>query len=103
MGRVVRSKADYGVMIFADQRYNRKNKRDKLPQWVRDAMKEENLNVSTDEAINGVKTFLREMAQPLDTESQLGITLWSAEHLARKQMEVANATTVLGKRPEPGE
>ena len=98
-------------------------------------MKEENLNVSTDEAINGVKTFLREMAQPLDTvhsispsvvvyvaflyfceccvtcmlltvtskESQLGITLWSAEHLARKQMEVANATTVLGKRPEPGE
>lgn len=85
MGRVVRSKADYGVMIFADQRFNRKSKRDKLPQWIRDAQEESNLNVSTDEAILAVKQFLRNMAQPLDKESQLGVTLWSTEHLAKKQ------------------
>ena len=85
MGRVVRSKADYGVMIFADQRYYAKSKREKLPQWVRDQMTEANLNVSTDEAIANVKGFLRDMAQPLLQEQQLGITLWSHEHLAKRQ------------------
>jgi len=85
MGRVVRSKADYGVMIFADQRYNRKSKREKLPQWVREAMEESNLNVSTDEAVANVKQFLRNMAQPLDRESQLGVTLWTLEHVSKRQ------------------
>jgi len=85
MGRVVRSKADYGVMIFADQRYNNKSKREKLPQWVRDQMTEANSNVSTDEAIANVKAFLRDMAQPLKQEDQLGDTLLSLEHLAKRQ------------------
>ena len=34
VGRVVRSKTDYGLVIFADARYNTKDKRDKLPRWV---------------------------------------------------------------------
>jgi hypothetical protein len=33
-GRVIRGKTDYGVMIFADQRYERADKRRKMPQWV---------------------------------------------------------------------
>ncbi len=31
MGRVIRSKADYGMMVLADKRYQRHDKRDKLP------------------------------------------------------------------------
>ena len=31
VGRVIRSKTDYGLMIFADSRYNRHDKRSKLP------------------------------------------------------------------------
>ena len=31
VGRVIRSKADYGLMVFADKRYQRHDKRDKLP------------------------------------------------------------------------
>lgn len=34
VGRVIRSKADYGLMIFADKRYQRHDKRDKLPGWI---------------------------------------------------------------------
>lgn len=38
VGRVLRSKYDYGLMIFADQRYERKDKQGKLPQWIRNQM-----------------------------------------------------------------
>jgi DNA excision repair protein ERCC-2 len=31
VGRVLRSKYDYGLMIFADKRYARADKKDKLP------------------------------------------------------------------------
>ena len=36
MGRVIRSKQDYGIMILADQRYARADKRQKLPGWIRE-------------------------------------------------------------------
>ena len=34
VGRVIRSKTDYGLMIFADARFNRVDKRSKLPKWI---------------------------------------------------------------------
>jgi hypothetical protein len=34
-GRVIRGKTDYGLVVFGDKRYNRNDKRDKLPQWIR--------------------------------------------------------------------
>lgn len=34
VGRVIRSKTDYGLMILADSRYNRHDKRSKLPKWI---------------------------------------------------------------------
>ena len=34
VGRVLRSKYDYGQMIFADKRYKRKDFLSKLPQWI---------------------------------------------------------------------
>ena len=38
MGRVLRSKYDYGMMIFADKRYKMKTYTDKLPVWIRDQL-----------------------------------------------------------------
>jgi len=66
IGRVIRSKADYGLMIFADKRYNNANKRSKLPGWVTQFLRESNLNLSTEEAVAVCRTFLRELAQPID-------------------------------------
>jgi DNA excision repair protein ERCC-2 len=37
VGRVIRSKTDYGLMIFADSRYNRHDKRSKVRQRYRTA------------------------------------------------------------------
>jgi len=64
VGRVIRSKADYGIMIFADQRYNHANKISKLPQWITQFLTGGNKNLSTEEAVTVCKEFLRDLAQP---------------------------------------
>eukprot|EP00026_Physarum_polycephalum_P003399 Phypoly_transcript_03410.p1 GENE.Phypoly_transcript_03410~~Phypoly_transcript_03410.p1 ORF type:complete len:721 (+),score=86.18 Phypoly_transcript_03410:291-2165(+) len=64
VGRVIRGKSDYGIMVFADKRYNRLDKRGKLPQWVQNFMTPAHMNLSTDMAVSLAKSFLREMAQP---------------------------------------
>jgi len=69
VGRVIRSKIDYGLMIFADARYNRHDKRSKLPKWILQFLGDGQLNLSTDSAIGQVKHFLRVMAQPVDQKS----------------------------------
>jgi DNA excision repair protein ERCC-2 len=69
VGRVIRSKTDYGLMILADSRYNRHDKRSKLPKWILQFLGDGQLNLSTDAAIGQVKHFLRIMAQPVDQNS----------------------------------
>eukprot|EP00938_MAST-03A_sp_MAST-3A-sp1_P002139 g2139.t1 len=69
MGRVIRSKKDYGVMIFADKRYGRYDKRSKLPQWIQKHFSQEHLNLTTDIAIDVTKRFLKAMAQEVSVSS----------------------------------
>ena len=66
VGRVIRSKEDYGIVILADYRYNKQDKRSKLPQWVNQFIRDSSLNVSTDIAIDRIKAYLKEMGQPID-------------------------------------
>jgi DNA excision repair protein ERCC-2 len=96
VGRIIRGKNDYGIMIFADKRYNRVDKRSKLPQWISQFLNEQHLNLSVDDAAAVVRTFLKEMAQPIDKESQIGVSLWTKEHVeqqpaSRPQNAVNNA------------
>lgn len=66
VGRVIRSKADYGLMVFADKRYQRHDKRDKLPSWITSHLKDSHLNLSTDMLLHITREFMRAMAQPFD-------------------------------------
>jgi DNA excision repair protein ERCC-2 len=66
VGRVIRSKTDYGLMIFADSRYNRYDKRSKLPKWILQFLGDAYLNLSTDMALQHTRQFLRLMGQPID-------------------------------------
>lgn len=76
VGRVIRSKTDYGVVVLADSRYliilfiliyqcdkilspltryNRHDKRSKFPPWINQFLKEDScLNLSTDIAVDQV-------------------------------------------------
>ena len=63
-GRVIRGKNDYGLVILADNRYSKQDKRSKLPQWIQQFMSDGLRNLSTDVAMASARQFLREMAQP---------------------------------------
>ncbi|EFQ98581.1 DNA repair helicase RAD3 [Nannizzia gypsea CBS 118893] len=81
LGRVLRGKDDYGVMVLADRRFQKK--RNQLPKWISQAMLESETNLSTDMAVATAKSFLKSMAQPFKAKDQEGISTWSLEDLKR--------------------
>ncbi|XP_034416633.1 general transcription and DNA repair factor IIH helicase subunit XPD-like [Cyclopterus lumpus] len=86
VGRVIRGKTDYGIMIFADKRYARADKRGKLPLWIQEHISDGSLNLTVDEAVQLSKHFLRQMAQPFRPEDQLGLSLLTLEQLESEEM-----------------
>jgi len=77
LGRVIRSKSDYGLMILADVRYNKVDKRKKLPTWIQQVMPASKRNLPVDLAVHTARQFLREMARPqqLGAVSGAGMSL----------------------------
>ncbi|EZG56010.1 DNA repair helicase [Gregarina niphandrodes] len=64
IGRVIRSKTDYGLMVLADYRYGRADKRKKLPEWVLECLDPHHTALSVDVAVQVARDFLIEMSQP---------------------------------------
>lgn len=46
------------------QRFSRADKRGKIPRWIQEHLTDNLCNLSTDEAVQVAKRFLRQMAQP---------------------------------------
>ncbi|KAJ5291938.1 hypothetical protein N7478_001189 [Penicillium angulare] len=94
LGRVLRGKDDYGVMVLADRRFERK--RPQLPKWINQAMLDSETNLSTDMAVSNAKNFLRTMAQPFQSRDQEGISTWSLadieKHEAKRKAEEERVT-----------
>ncbi|DAZ95362.1 TPA: hypothetical protein N0F65_002547 [Lagenidium giganteum] len=82
-GRVLRSKTDYGLVIFADSRYNRLDKRTKLPPWILQFLLDSHLNLSVDMAIFMAKKYLSLMAQPVDDTTNPNSILLDANDVAK--------------------
>ncbi|KKA20188.1 DNA repair helicase [Rasamsonia emersonii CBS 393.64] len=91
LGRVLRGKDDYGIMVLADRRFQKK--RTQLPKWISQALLESETNLSTDMAVATAKNFLRTMAQPFKAKDQEGISTWSLaeleQHVAKQKEEQA--------------
>lgn len=64
-GRAIRNKNDYGVVVFADKRYVRADKKNKLPQWILDLMPDSQIDLDTQAALSVTGMYVRAMAQPL--------------------------------------
>lgn len=84
VGRVLRGKTDWGLMVFADKRFAKQDKRNKLPQWINAYIVEAHSNMSTDVAISLAKKFIRQISQPFD-HTQTGVSLWTLEDIEAKQ------------------
>lgn len=106
VGRVIRSKLDYGLMIFADQRFNRVDKRSKLPGWIVQYLDKTHMNLSTDRALTIAKEFLKSMAQPRSQKEELGTTMLDEPTVtrmmqkARQEKEAALAAMEEGGEEE---
>ncbi|KAH8677268.1 putative excision repair protein rhp3 [Xylariales sp. PMI_506] len=83
LGRVLRGKDDYGIMVLADRRFQKK--KNQLPKWIESAFDEVDGNLSTDMAVQTAKRFLKEMAQPFRPKDQDGVSMWSLEDLRKHQ------------------
>lgn len=81
LGPVSSGKTDYGIMIFADKRFSRQDKRTRLPKWIQEHLTNDNVNLSTEEAMQIARRWLRQMAQPFSREDQLGISLLTLQQL----------------------
>lgn len=85
VGRAIRGKTDYGIMVFADKRFSRIDKRSKLPKWIQEHLTDSLCNLSTEEAVQISKRWLRQMAQPFTRENQLGLSLLTREQLEKEE------------------
>lgn len=66
LGRVLRNKSDYGLMVMADCRFGQLNMAEKMPRWIREMVEKGNTGLSIDMALNISKAFFREMAQSVE-------------------------------------
>ncbi|XP_065563934.1 general transcription and DNA repair factor IIH helicase subunit XPD-like [Artemia franciscana] len=87
VGRCLRGKTDYGIMIFADKRFSRSDKKNKLPRWIQEYLRDAVSNLSTEEAIQIARRWLRQMAQPFTREDQLGVSLLTVEKLRSEEFQ----------------
>ncbi|KAI6028397.1 hypothetical protein F5J12DRAFT_903372 [Pisolithus orientalis] len=95
VGRVLRGKTDWGLMVFADKRFARADKRAKLPRWINQYITEVASNLSTDMAVTLSKLFMRTISQN-PNENQTGVSLWTLEDVEKaqaKQKEQAMIST----------
>jgi DNA excision repair protein ERCC-2 len=112
VGRVLRGKTDWGLMILADrvsvakeallsyvslthtfvfssiswQRFARADKRSKLPKWINQYITETASNLSTDMALVLSKLFMRQISQNAN-EDETGISLWTLEDVLKAQLK----------------
>lgn len=80
-------------MIFADKRFSRQDKRSRLPKWIQEHLTDNHCNLSTEEAMQTARRWLRQMAQPFSREDQLGVsllTLPQLEALERDKAKIKN-------------
>lgn len=89
VGRTIRGKTDYAMMVFADSRYVRSPVRGKLPAWISSFLTRARIGLSTESVETLARTFYREMGQPFSQEEQLGTSLWTVDDIARNKDALA--------------
>ena len=85
LGRVLRGKDDYGIMVLADRRFARK--KNQLSKWSAQALSDSDTNLSTDMALATAKKFLRSLAQPTNPKDLEGVSIWNIEQLQEYQQQ----------------
>ncbi|KAI0302032.1 DNA repair helicase [Russula brevipes] len=107
VGRALRGKTDWGLMVFADKRFARADKRAKLPRWINQYITETAANLSTDMALTLSKLFMRTISQNAG-ENLTGVSLWTVEDVekaqaAQRQAEAEESAAMAVGRSQPNQ
>ncbi|KAH9966665.1 DNA repair helicase [Russula dissimulans] len=107
VGRALRGKTDWGLMVFADKRFARADKRAKLPRWINQYITETAANLSTDMALTLSKLFMRTISQNAG-ENLTGVSLWTVEDVekaqaAQRQAEAEQSATLAAGQAQPSQ
>ncbi len=86
LGRVIRGKDDYGIMVLADKRFNKKVAQ--LPKWIQQGLDAKSTKLSIDQAVGNAKAFLRDMSVPWSRAEAEGHSSWSLEELQAHQKKM---------------
>jgi DNA excision repair protein ERCC-2 len=86
LGRVIRGKDDYGIMVLADKRFNKKVTQ--LPKWIQQGLDQKSTKLSIDQAVSSAKAFLRDMSVPWSRKEQEGHSSWSLQDLEEHQRKI---------------
>ena len=95
VGRAIRGKTDYGVLIFADRRFGKSDKRTKLPRWIQEHIVSGSYNMSIEEGVAKIRRWFPYMGQPMKKEDQLGVSLVSQEMLKKNPQVMEKFKNVL--------
>jgi DNA excision repair protein ERCC-2 len=101
IGRVVRSKTDYGIAVLADKRFVRADKKNKLPQWILDLMLESHIDLDTQAAIGACSLYLKQMAQTVPDGADRGTALLTEEDVGLLSKTDREKSIGNGTRPMP--
>jgi len=52
LGRVMRRKTDYGLMILADSRFKKASRYEKLPKWVKKCLVDHHIDITFETAFS---------------------------------------------------
>ncbi|KYO00319.1 putative DNA repair helicase RAD3 [Plasmodium gaboni] len=83
VGRIIRNKKDYGIMIFSDIRYAKHDKKNKLPPWIIKCMDISNINLTVTTAVDISKQFLLNMSQEYRETGQTKISPFILKNQAK--------------------
>jgi DNA excision repair protein ERCC-2 len=83
LGRVIRGKDDYGIMVLADKRFNKRISQ--LPKWIQQGLDQKSTKLSIDQAVGSAKAFLKDMSAPYTRKEMEGHSSWGTEELEKHQ------------------
>lgn len=69
LGRVMRRKTDYGLMILADSRFKKASRYEKLPKWIKKCLADYHIDMTFEMAFSECAKFFREMGRKFQLSS----------------------------------
>lgn len=85
LGRSVRGKNDYSLMVLADKRFQRKDRLSKLPYWLKNHLLQQDLDLTIESVANVALRHMKEMGNLDEKEVEIlgtGYSLLTEEAIA---------------------